>query len=77
MGLMGIEVPEQYQGSESSFFMACLAVEALSMTDPSVAVMVDVQNTLVNNAFLRWGSDEVKKKYLRFLRLKKWQLLPF
>jgi alkylation response protein AidB-like acyl-CoA dehydrogenase len=71
MGLMGIEVPEQYQGSESSFFMACLAVEALSMTDPSVAVMVDVQNTLVNNAFLRWGSDSVKEKYLPMLTTQK------
>lgn len=71
MGLMGIEVPEQYQGSESSFFMACLAVEALSMTDPSVAVMVDVQNTLVNNAFLRWGNDAVKEKYLPILTTQK------
>lgn len=71
MGLMGIEVPEKYQGSESSFFMACLAVEALSMTDPSVAVMVDVQNTLVNNAFLRWGNDSVKEKYLPILTTQK------
>ena len=71
MGLMGIEVPEQYQGSESSFFMACLAVEALSMTDPSVAGMVDVQNTLVNNAFLRWGNDAVKEKYLPILTTQK------
>jgi len=64
MGLMGIEVPEQYQGSGLSFFTAVLAVEAISQVDPSVGVMVDVQNTLVNNAFLRWGSDALKKKYL-------------
>lgn len=64
MGLMGIEVPEKYQGSEASFFMAILAVEALSQTDPSVGVMVDVQNTLVNNAFMRWGSEALKEKYL-------------
>ena len=64
MGLMGIEVPETYQGSGLSFFTAVLAVEAISQVDPSVGVMVDVQNTLVNNAFLRWGSDSLKKKYL-------------
>jgi len=51
MGLMSIEIPEKYGGAETSFFMSILAVEALSTVDPSVAVMVDVQNTLVNNAF--------------------------
>jgi short/branched chain acyl-CoA dehydrogenase len=71
MGLMGIEIPEKYNGAETSFFMSILAVEALSTVDPSVAVMVDVQNTLVNNAFLRWGSDDLKAKYLPDLATKK------
>lgn len=71
MGLMGIEIPEKYNGAETSFFMSILAVEALSTVDPSVAVMVDVQNTLVNNAFLRWGSEELKAKYLPDLAMKK------
>ena len=71
MGLMGIEIPEKYNGSETSFFMSILAVEALSTVDPSVAVMVDVQNTLVNNACLRWGSEELQAKYLPDLATKK------
>jgi alkylation response protein AidB-like acyl-CoA dehydrogenase len=64
LGLMGIEVPEQYGGGGGSFFEAILAVEELSKVDPSAGVIVDVQNTLVNNALLRWGSEEQKKKYL-------------
>lgn len=64
MGLMGVEVPEKLGGAESSFFTAILAVEALATVDPSVSVFVDVQNTLVNNAVLRWGSDAQKKTYL-------------
>jgi alkylation response protein AidB-like acyl-CoA dehydrogenase len=64
MGLMGIEVPEQYGGAGASFFTAVLIVEELSRVDASVGVLVDVQNTLVNNAFLRWGSDDLKSKYL-------------
>jgi alkylation response protein AidB-like acyl-CoA dehydrogenase len=64
LGLMGIEVPEQYGGTGASFFTAALVVEELSRVDASVGVFVDVQNTLVNNAFLRWGSDEIKQKYL-------------
>jgi alkylation response protein AidB-like acyl-CoA dehydrogenase len=64
LGLMGIEIPEQYGGSGASFFEAILAVEELSRVDPSAAVVVDVQNTLVNNAILRWASEEQKKKYL-------------
>jgi alkylation response protein AidB-like acyl-CoA dehydrogenase len=64
MGLMGVEVPERFGGAESSFFTAVLVVEELSRVDPSVGVLVDVQNTLVNNAFLQWGSEEVKAKYL-------------
>lgn len=63
LGLMGIEVPEEYGGTGASFFTAILAVEALAVVDPSVSVFVDVQNTLVNNAVLRWGSEELKKKY--------------
>jgi alkylation response protein AidB-like acyl-CoA dehydrogenase len=64
LGLMGIEVPDEFGGAGSSFMMAILAIEALSTVDPSVSVMVDVQNTLVNNAVLKWGSAELKKKYL-------------
>jgi butyryl-CoA dehydrogenase/short/branched chain acyl-CoA dehydrogenase len=61
---MGIEIPEQYGGGSGTFFEAILAVEELSRVDPSVGVLVDVQNTLVNNALLRWGNDEQKQKYL-------------
>lgn len=64
MGLMGIEIPEAYGGSGGSFFMACLAVEELSRVDPSVGVIVDVQNTLVANAFLNFANEEQKKTYL-------------
>ncbi len=64
LGLMGIEIPEQYGGSGASFFEAILAVEELSRVDPSAAVVVDVQNTLVNNAILRWANEQQKKKYL-------------
>ena len=63
MGLMGIEVPEEYGGSGYSIFAACLAIEELAAVDPSVSVFVDVQNTLVNNAILRWGSQGQKEKY--------------
>ena len=63
-GLMGIELPEEYGGAGSTFFMAILAIEALSQVDPSVGVLVDVQNTLVNNIFLRWATKEQKAKYL-------------
>lgn len=64
LGLMGIETPEEYNGAGAGFFTAILAVEELSRVDPSVGVLVDVQNTLVNNALLRWGNEEQKKKYL-------------
>ncbi len=64
MGLMGIEVPEQYGGAGADIFTACLAIEALATVDPSVSVLVDVQNTLVNNALLRWGTESQKQKYL-------------
>jgi alkylation response protein AidB-like acyl-CoA dehydrogenase len=64
LGLMGIETPEEYGGAGASFFTAILAVEELSRVDASVGVFVDVQNTLVNNALLRWGGPGLKKKYL-------------
>ena len=64
LGLMGIEIPEEYGGSGGSFFMSCLAVEELSRVDPSVGVVVDVQNTLVINALLHWATEEQKRKYL-------------
>jgi butyryl-CoA dehydrogenase/short/branched chain acyl-CoA dehydrogenase len=64
LGLMGIEIPEQYGGGGAKFFEAILAVEELSRVDASAGVIVDVQNTLVNNALLRWGNDEQKKRYL-------------
>jgi alkylation response protein AidB-like acyl-CoA dehydrogenase len=64
MGLMGIESPEKYGGAGSSFMMACLAVEELGRIDGSVSVLVDVQNTLCTNAFLKWGNEAIKDKYL-------------
>jgi alkylation response protein AidB-like acyl-CoA dehydrogenase len=64
LGLMGIETPEEYGGAGANFFSAILAVEELSRVDASVGVFVDVQNTLVNNAFIRWATDEQKQKYL-------------
>jgi alkylation response protein AidB-like acyl-CoA dehydrogenase len=69
MGLMGIEIPESYGGAGGSFFDSILAIEAIAMVDPSVSVMIDVHNTLVINAFLRWGSDAQKAEY--FPRLAK------
>jgi alkylation response protein AidB-like acyl-CoA dehydrogenase len=70
MGLMGIEVPTDYGGSGGTFTMAILAIEALAKVDPSASVICDVQNTLVNNIFMRWGSAEQKKKYLSRLTSK-------
>src|SRR6201998_568655 len=64
LGLMGIEVPEQYGGGGGRFFEAILAVEELSRADASAGVVVDVQNTLVNNALLRWTTEEQRKRYL-------------
>ena len=71
LGLMGIETPEEYGGAGASFFTAIVGVEELSRVDPSVGVFVDVQNTLVNNALIRWGNDEQKKKYLTELASEK------
>jgi alkylation response protein AidB-like acyl-CoA dehydrogenase len=64
LGVMGIEVPDSYGGGGARFFHSVLAVEALSRVDPSIGVLVDVQNTLVINALLRWGNDDVKRRYL-------------
>jgi alkylation response protein AidB-like acyl-CoA dehydrogenase len=64
LGLMSIEIPEQYGGGAGKFFDAILAVEELSRADASAGVVVDVQNTLVNNALLRWTTDDQKKRYL-------------
>jgi alkylation response protein AidB-like acyl-CoA dehydrogenase len=64
LGLMGIEIPEQYGGGGAKFFEAILAVEELSRVDASAGVIVDVQNTLVNNALLRYGNAEQNKRYL-------------
>jgi len=64
LGLMSIEIPAEYGGSGGTFFEAILAVEEISAIDPSVGVLVDVQNTLCVNAFLRWGTEEQKRKYL-------------
>lgn len=64
MGLMGIETPEKYGGAGATFTMACLAVEELGRVDGSVSVLADVQNTLTTNAFLKWGTEAQKEKYL-------------
>jgi butyryl-CoA dehydrogenase/short/branched chain acyl-CoA dehydrogenase len=64
LGLMGIEIPEEYGGAGGTFFNAILAVEEISAVDPSVGVMVDVQNTLCINALVRWANEDQKKKYL-------------
>jgi alkylation response protein AidB-like acyl-CoA dehydrogenase len=64
LGVMGIEVPEAFGGAGGRFFHSVLAVEELSRVDPSIGVLVDVQNTLVINALLRWGSDDVRGRYL-------------
>ncbi|MGI8883765.1 MAG: acyl-CoA dehydrogenase [Pyrinomonadaceae bacterium] len=64
LGLMAIESPEEFGGAGSTIFNAILAIEELARVDASVSVFVDVHNTLVTNAFMRWGNDEQKKKYL-------------
>jgi alkylation response protein AidB-like acyl-CoA dehydrogenase len=64
MGLMGIEIPEEYEGAGGSFMAAILAIEALAAVDPSISVMVDVQNTLVINALINYGNEDQKRKYL-------------
>ncbi len=64
MGLMGIESPEKYGGAGATFTMACIAIEEIGRVDGSVSVLCDVQNTLVTNAVIRWGSELQKEKYL-------------
>ncbi len=64
LGLMGIEIPEEYGGQGGNFFQCILAIEEISAVDPSAGVVVDVQNTIVNNAILRWGSETQKANYL-------------
>jgi len=64
LGVMGVEIPETFGGAGATFFHSVLAVEAFSRVDPSIGVMVDVQNTLVINALLRWANDDVKRRYL-------------
>ncbi|MEO7970221.1 MAG: acyl-CoA dehydrogenase [bacterium] len=71
LGLMGIETPEEFGGAGSSFFTAIIAVEELSRIDASVGVFVDVQNTLVNNALIHWGTQAQKEKYLTALASEK------
>jgi alkylation response protein AidB-like acyl-CoA dehydrogenase len=64
LGLMGIHIPEALGGSGGSFFMSVLAVEEISRIDGSFGVFIDVQNTLVNNAIMRWAREEQKQEYL-------------
>jgi len=64
LGLMGVEIPEQYGGAGGSFFLTTLAIEELARVDASAAIYVDVHNTLVNNAMLRWANEEQKARYL-------------
>src|ERR1700704_5311192 len=64
LGVMGIEIPDSYGGGGATFFHSVLAVEALSRVDPSIGVLVDVQNTLVINALIRWGTEDIRKRYL-------------
>jgi len=71
MGLMGVEIPEKYDGAGGTFMMSIVSIEQLSRVDAAVGVFMDVQNTLVNNAFLNFGSENIKDKYLAQLATKK------
>jgi len=64
LGLMAIDVPEEYGGQGGTFFQAILAIEELAKVDPSASVIVDVQNTLFNNAIVRWGTTEQRQRWL-------------
>jgi len=64
LGLMGLQIPEEFGGSSGTFFMSVLAVEEISRVDASFGVFIDVQNTLVNNAIMRWATDDQKREYL-------------
>ena len=70
LGIMGVEIPEKFGGAGATFFMSALVIEELARVDASLAVLVDVQNTLVNNAILRWGSEAMKAKYFPKLATK-------
>jgi short-chain 2-methylacyl-CoA dehydrogenase len=70
LGIMGVEIPEKHQGAGATFFMSVLVVEELARVDASLAVLVDVQNTLVNNAILRWGNEDQKSRYFPKLATK-------
>jgi len=70
LGIMGVEIPERFGGAGATFFMAILVVEELARVDASVAVLVDVQNTLVNNALLRWGTEDQMARYFPKLATK-------
>ena len=63
LGIMGVEIPDAHGGAGATFFMSTLVVEELARVDASVAVLVDVQNTLVNNALLRWGNEDQHSRY--------------
>jgi Acyl-CoA dehydrogenases len=64
LGLMGIEIPEEYGGQGGTFFQSVLAIEEIAAVDPAASVIVDVQNTLVINAILKWGSSDQKRRFL-------------
>ena len=64
LGVMAVEIPESYGGTGADFFTSVLVVEELSRVDPAVGVLVDVQNTLVINAILRWANEDLKARYL-------------
>lgn len=71
MGLMGIDIPEKYSGGGGTFMMSIVAIEQISRVDASAGVFMDVQNTLVNNAFVNFASDEVNERYLPQLATEK------
>ena len=64
LGLMAVDVPEEYGGQGGTFFQAILAIEELAKVDPSASVIVDVQNTLFNNALVRWATDDQRRRWL-------------
>ena len=64
LGLMAVDVPEEYGGQGGTFFQSILAIEELAKVDPSASVIVDVQNTLFNNALLRWASEDQRRRWL-------------
>jgi len=70
-GFMGVEIPEEYGGAGSSFTAACLVIEELAKADPAVSVMVDIHNTIVNNTFSLWASEEHKRTWLPQLATEK------